>query len=148
MACGCGIAPASIPSIVANVVLVLSCAMMAIVGHPQCADGQQLVHTRNHAAILQGWVTAMLAAGLCGIYASGAAKYASWSVRHKESTSLSLQRSEGVRVYVTKVHLRTMLLILLPSVLLTIFMSIVPEKVCLTSEIRVMFIGATFTSSE
>ncbi len=142
----CAVAPASFPTIIAYAVLVVSCLVMAAVGHPQCSAPGQLANTRNHAETLQGWVVAMVAAGLCGFYVSGAGMHAPSDLKLKALQSLSLQRSEGVRVYVTKIHLRTLALVLAPSVLITALISIVPERVCLISEVRVLFIGAIFTA--
>ena len=119
---------------------------MAAVGNPQCADEQQVGHTRNQAEVLLGWVVTLLVAGFCGIKVSGALKFALRGKEKAKATSILLQRSEGVRAYVTQFHLRTMLLHIVPCVLLAVLMSIFPERVCLTSEVRILFIGATFTA--
>lgn len=141
-----GMGAASIPTVIAYALFVLGCAAMAVFGHPQCAAEEQVPSTRQQAEMLLGWVVGLLLAGLCGIRLSAAVNVEIEGKQECQAPGNWLQRSRGVRAYVTRFHLRTLLLHLAPCVLLPLLMSIVPERICLTSEIRVLFIGAIFTA--
>jgi hypothetical protein len=149
--CSCrlpfGQSAVSIPTIIANVSFVLALGIMALVGHPQCAVESQVPFTQKHAATLQGWVLAMLAAAVCGIYISGASVNTSQVPGRALLRVAALERFEQVRVHVTQAHLHFLGMVIFPGALLTLLISAFPNRVCLMSEVRVLIIGATFCSS-
>lgn len=145
-----GVSLSSLPTIVAYTVFMASCIVMAIVQHPQCADPGQLQHTRNQATMLQGWVLSMLATAFTSIIMSGAVLSRKRTVSSPQGASAAqddvLKRNASVLSFVGWCHLRTGCLVMLPSVVLTFFMSVFPDRVCLTSEMRLLFVGSVFTA--
>ena len=137
----CGLAPASIPTLIAYTIFVLSCLAMAVVGHPQCSALEQKTFTSYQAETLQGWVTAALAVVICSLH-----PFKKTTINTQQT--ILLQRQRNVRMFVSKYHVRVGVLILAAGVFLSTLMTVVPSRFCLVSEVRMLFIGATFTAGK